>query len=268
MACATSKKPTYDERDPCIVTRRHCANRTDEAILTNIPCNNKQGVIIHIGLKTNGGVEPKIKVCFDQFTYRTFWTRHTLHHTWPSGTVPYNWSNKFFDGLNISDLYRSLPETDKGHLTPVADFNKQDEKNMTLYYINSAPQRRGLNREAWVCLERRLRKTVNNQSRSATIITGTGGVFGIFNKTLSYTTYRYPAYFFKIFLLPTRNPEIYIGVNTPPENERIPESCRNATVPHWLTRTYRNKLYQCAFDEKLMADLGLEKQDYNTFSVG
>jgi len=62
----------------------------------------------------------------------------------------------------------------RGHLTPNADFSKQEERELTMITTNIAPQWQRFNGGNWNNLETAMRLYANNTQRALYVFTGTG----------------------------------------------------------------------------------------------
>ena len=75
-----------------------------------------------------------------------------------------------FDNYDIQKQYFLA----KGHLTPNADFNTDDERLLTMITTNIAPQWQKFNSENWSGLEKGVRRCASSGKRELYVFTGVG----------------------------------------------------------------------------------------------
>lgn len=62
----------------------------------------------------------------------------------------------------------------RGHLTPNADFNTEEERELTMITTNIAPQWQRFNAGNWNNLETAIRQYATNNQQALYVFTGTG----------------------------------------------------------------------------------------------
>ena len=96
----------------------------------------------------------------------------------PQATVgdydPYEQSG-LYDNYDVRNQYFCA----KGHLTPNADFNLDNERELTMITTNIAPQWQKFNSINWAGLEAAVRQYATNVNRNVFVFTGVGSLLAL-----------------------------------------------------------------------------------------
>lgn len=118
-----------------------------------------------------------------------------------------------FDNYDIQKQYFLA----KGHLTPNADFNTDDERLLTMITTNIAPQWQKFNSENWSGLERGVRRCASTSNRNLYVFTGVGGKARNLSGEVIYLKRRVltPRWFWKAVCDPVAKQSIvFVGENS------------------------------------------------------
>ncbi|XP_063974978.1 uncharacterized protein LOC135161383 [Diachasmimorpha longicaudata] len=210
---------------------------------------------IEIGFQLERGFLPTFKVCRDNETFTTYYTKYLLsksigayHSGFPR---PFNWiSGNFYGKYDINSLYKRNSQLEtltrlldserlankyisgsafmsRGHLTAKVDFVYGSAQRSTFWYLNAAPQWQQFNGGNWETLESSVRRFADRNSLDLIVYTGTHGQMSLMDENNNpVPIYLYadgdeyalpvPRFFWKIIYDPERMlGTAFVGVNDP-----------------------------------------------------